>query len=106
MNTIDTEMGLTPGMAKIPEHTRRRIYHYIVQGRPTGDFLSAVISNDLFRAFGKADIENRHAMFDIVAYFYSHAPAECWGSPKAMTDWIALGGLSGRQAKAKKEAPA
>jgi hypothetical protein len=52
-----------------------------------GDFLAAVIRNNLKEALGRADIENRAAIFDIVSWWYNEAPSPCWGSPEKVKAW-------------------
>lgn len=61
---------------------------YAEAGVPPGGFLEAVLSNDLKEAFGRADENNRYAMFDIVSYCWNHIPAACWGSKEAVTEWL------------------
>jgi hypothetical protein len=67
---------------------RPGMQRYIEQGIRPGDFMTAVLSNDLFGAFGWADDINRRKLFDICAWLYNHAPAGSYGSPKHMQDWI------------------
>lgn len=74
-------------MSNVPMHIHGGIIRYIVSGIRPGDFLSAVICNDLRESFGRADEENRDALFYIVEWFYNHAPAPCWGSDEKMYQW-------------------
>lgn len=80
----------------LPPHIQGGVQRYIEHGTPPGDFLTAVICNDLKESFGRADEENIRRMFDIVSFFYNQAPAGCWGSEKRMMRWIKEGGLNGR----------
>lgn len=73
----------------VPIHTMGAIRRYVDEGIPTGHFLAAVFSNDLFGAFGKADLENRAAMFDIVSWIYNNEPGGCHGSPERVSEWLA-----------------
>lgn len=61
---------------------------YIVKHIPTGDFLRAVISNDLRSACDRADSVNLRNVPAFVAYLYNKAPACCWGSPEAYKQWV------------------
>ena len=79
----------------IPEHMRESVLAWIETGRPVGNFLTAVISNDLFMAIGKADDINRHALPDYMTYFFNYAPGGCWGSRKAVEEWHKQGGVRG-----------
>jgi hypothetical protein len=61
---------------------------YIDHGIPPGHFLSAVICNDLKEACARADSDNQKALFEITAWLYNYAPANCWGSEARMRIWI------------------
>lgn len=74
----------------VPKHDRDAIVRYIEHGIIPGSFLQAVICNDLREAFGQADYINTTALPTIVAWFYSHAPALCWGSRERMLAWHRL----------------
>ena len=50
----------------IPEHMMASLKAYIMEGRPVGHFLTAVLSNNLFEAFSRADDENASVMRDYV----------------------------------------
>jgi len=53
-----------------------------------GDFLTAVISNDLREASGRADVRNRRRLFEYVDYLYNFVPSICWGSKEKFENWI------------------
>lgn len=74
----------------IPDRMMGGIRRYIDQGIVPGEFLCAVIQNDLRETVGRADEENMGNLPAYVAYFYNEAPSLCWGSPKAMQEWIEL----------------
>lgn len=73
----------------IPSHLKESFDEYVSLGIPTGDFLRAVLENDLMEAFGRADDNNREIMFDICCYVYNEIPAGCHGSKQAVKDWLA-----------------
>ena len=77
----------------IPEYTKQAIDAYVQDHRPVGDFLTAVLSNDLALSFGRADEENRRALFDIVSYCWNEIPGPCWGSPKKVRAWLEVGAM-------------
>lgn len=56
---------------------------------PTGDFLRAVLSNNLMRAYMHADEVSTAAMRDIVTFVYNRLPSESWGSPERYAAWLA-----------------
>ena len=81
--------------SKLPEHMRDGFRRYIEKGIPGGHFMTAVLSNDLMGAFGRADDINRARMFDICAFLHNEAPRGCFGSPEHVNDWIKDRGLEG-----------
>lgn len=61
---------------------------YVKQGIPTGDFLKAVLSNDLMEAVGRADHWNQKTLVNICGYIYNELPKDCWGSPARVANWL------------------
>lgn len=64
------------------------IERYVREGVPPGDFLTAVICNDLKRAVSAADEDNRRNLPAFVGYFYNNCPSGCWGSKEKMYWWL------------------
>lgn len=58
----------------IPEMTRGSIMRYVEHGIQPGGFLTAVLSNDLYNATGRADRMNLAALPAIVRWFANHCP--------------------------------
>lgn len=58
-------------------------------GRPTGGFLEAVLTNDLFAAVGHADSYNIRHIPEICSYVYNELPSTCWGSEEKVAAWSA-----------------
>ena len=73
------------------------LIEYIVVGRPTGEFLAAVLSDRLRQAVIKADAINMQRLYDYCIFLDNCAPAGCHGSPTAFNDWLRSGGVMGRQ---------
>ena len=71
--------------------TMHALVQYIEEGRPTGDFLRAVLSNQLAESFARADDENERAIPALVRWLYNRAPGPCWGSPGAYAHWVRKG---------------
>lgn len=90
--------GHTNQLHLLPERMRGDVARYIGEGILPGQFLTAVLLNDLRSACERADDENRHLLFDYVKFFYNYAPGSCWGSPDCVNAWVAKGGLAGRGA--------
>lgn len=79
-------------LGALPEHMRCGVKSWIEHGhnsRP-GHFLTALLSNDLFGALGRADEENLNALRAYGVYFYCYAPAGCYGSPERFAAWKGL----------------
>lgn len=72
----------------IPASTRESLDQYNKHHLPVGGFLSAVLSNDLYGAFARADDGNLAALGEIVCYCYWEIPSQCWGSPEKVRDWL------------------
>ena len=82
----------------IPEHIREELELYRAGQHPYpfGDFLTAVLANDLVGAFKRADDQNTRIMRDYAAYLYNKMPGRCgdptrdyWGSCEAVANRIA-----------------
>lgn len=74
--------------AKIPPHMQEVIRRYVVERIPPGDFLTAVIGNNLREAVNRADAENLPLLKLYVHWFYNVAPGQCAGSPEKMQRWL------------------
>lgn len=72
----------------IPPHMLEAVEEYVKHGRPPGDFLRAVLENDLMRACGRADDENIANLPAYVCYLYNEAPSSCHGSRDAVNAWL------------------
>ena len=72
----------------IPAHMMGGLSRYVEHGIAPGDFLCAVITNDLFAAVQHADHENAANLPAYAAWFYNEAPSACYGCREAMDRWI------------------
>jgi hypothetical protein len=80
----------------IPEYMHGGIRRYVEEGKQPGDFLTAVICNDLLRSVERADDTNIRLLARYVMFFYNYTPHDCWGSEDKVKAWIAKGGLEGK----------
>lgn len=71
-----------------PPKVRESLERYWTDGVPVGDFLQAVLCNDLVGAFMRADEDNRKALGDIVAWVHGTLPCDIWGSREAYLSHI------------------
>ena len=79
----------------VPEHCREPLRRYIACGRPLGDFLRAVVSNNFSNAVARADNSNLPRLHDYMLFLNNHAPRKCWGSVITYGNWRRQGGLAG-----------
>jgi len=73
----------------VDEHILDIIDRYVKERVPTGGFLEAVLCNDLREAYNRADDQNFIALPWIVFYLYNEVPGDCWGSLRAVKNWLA-----------------
>ena len=73
---------------KIPERMHEGILNYVNHGILPGDFLKAIITNDLKEAVNRADDENLDLLVAYVSLFYNHTPFPCYGSKHKMDAWV------------------
>lgn len=61
---------------------------YVEHKIPTGDFLRAVLENNLVEAVSRADIHNINRLPSIVQYCYENLPHNCWGSKEIVANFL------------------
>lgn len=83
---------------KCPTEIVQSLTRYVIDGIPTGGFLSAVLENDLKEAFGRADDSNQLCLGHIVAYCYNEIPGDCWGSPERVNNWLKVHAIRRKEA--------
>lgn len=74
--------------AQIPERMQEALRRYVLERIKPGDFLTAVICNDLREAVGRADAENALLLRVYVRWLYNVAPGSCWGNPQNHQEWL------------------
>lgn len=72
----------------IPMYILEVLKRYIEYGHQPGDFLTAVLCNDLRAAVGQADDHNIVNLKAYIGFLYQEAPPLCWGSKERMRSWI------------------
>jgi hypothetical protein len=73
----------------VPEHLQDGLIEYIAARRPCGQFLTAVLSNDLKDTCAYADEISIYALRHIMVFLFTYAPGKCWGSPDLVAVWLA-----------------
>jgi hypothetical protein len=84
------EIAYRAGDFYIRDQMMPGILRYVEEGILPGQFLQAVICNDLVEACRRADEENLRNLPAFVAYFYDKVPQDRWGSREKMEAWIDL----------------
>lgn len=79
----------------IPRETIEGIHRYVEHGIQPGDFLKAVIRNDLKEAVGRADHNNLRVLKLICQLIHNYAPSDCHGSREKLIAWMRVGGTEG-----------
>ncbi len=79
----------------IPRHMAESLAAHVSVGRPVGGFLSALLSNDLMDAIGRADDNNVRLLKEYAMVLYNDTPSGCYGSRERFTEWQDKGGLAG-----------
>ena len=77
----------------IPEHMHEGLIEWILNGRPVGNFLTAILENDLREACARADEKNKYRLFNYIQFLHNNAPMGCWGSPELTEEWARHQGL-------------
>jgi hypothetical protein len=71
----------------LPKHFYDSLKLYLEHGCQPGQFLTAVLSNDLVRAVTYADPEAMASLKRIVQFVYNDIPSPCWGTPDRVQAW-------------------
>lgn len=78
----------------IPSHMHGAVRRYVMHGIAPGQFLTAVLCNDLKEAFARADDDNTAAMLGWVRFMHNYMPANSQGSLDQFRAWLERGGLA------------
>ena len=79
--------------AHIPKSIQRDVFQYIAFGTEPGQFVKALMQNDLMRTFATADEYNVTNIWKYCSFLYNYAPAHAFGSNQAYDDWTRRGGM-------------
>lgn len=81
--------------SNIPPVLMEALEAYVKTGRPQGDFMRSVITNDLGKAVAHADTDSQYALVALAIWLYNRAPSVCWGSNDKYESWIGHRGEAG-----------
>jgi hypothetical protein len=80
----------------IPPTSAETLANYVYHGLPPGNFLRALLANDLQSAFRYADLHNRDKMQWWALVVHLYCPGDCHGSYEIVDDWIDSDGIEGQ----------
>jgi hypothetical protein len=72
----------------IPERIMGNLLAYVEEGQAPGDFLYAVLTNNLFEAVFKADSEIKPIIPILVFFIHWEIPSGCHGSEEIVKNWL------------------
>ena len=78
------------------DHMKGAVERYLRHGISGGDFLTAVLANDLKGAAGRADSTNAELLREWAAWLYNDCPIDAQGSYDKVEAWCKSGGVTGR----------
>ena len=78
-----------------PEIIQEALRDYEANGHIKGDFVMAMLKNDLTNAIGRADSTNFRLIPAINCFIFNRLDSRCWGNPKKVEHWISHKGRSG-----------
>lgn len=73
---------------RIPRQVLASVYGYVNRREITGHFLTAVLSNNLFDAVGRADKESMESLRELVVFIHMEVPSCCHGSLENVAHWL------------------
>lgn len=79
----------------IPDYMQEGLIEYVLHGNRVGNFLTAVLTNDLKEACARADETNLQLLPNYVKFLYNHTPLGCWGAEDRVESWMERGGFEG-----------
>lgn len=88
MEFSKTEMETRAHASALPSYMIPGLMRYLVDRVEPGDFLMAVLENDLRRACERADDVNRATLANYVQFLYNYAPSPAWGSKEKVRAWL------------------
>ena len=86
-NALEAEFITTLLEYGIPIHLHGGLARYVFEGVPTGHFLNAVLTNDLYEAVNRADDSNQRAIAALAKFLFNNVPASCFGTDEKVTTW-------------------
>ena len=83
----------------LPFHMQEGMKAYLEIGRPTGDFLFYILSNNFVAAAYHADNINQHLLLSYCNFLYNEVPKDAWGKEETVWTWMKHHGFFGLEVK-------
>ncbi len=83
----------------LPPHMQEGMKAYMEIGRPTGDFLFHILSNNFVAASYHADDINKHQLFSYCNFLYNECHPLSWGKEEIVWTWLKHYGFVGLEVK-------
>lgn len=77
-----------------PQGSEKSYQNYYQIGADPGDFIRAVLANDLMSAVTRADATNLSLLKEHVNFVYNVLPFVCSGNLERVSTWLRIGGAS------------
>lgn len=92
---IEDRLVQKASACRVAPHLIAGLTRYISDGVRPGQFLVAVLKDNLMEAMGRADEEAAVNLKEICTFLYTHSPSGCSGSEKKVEAWIKKRGING-----------
>lgn len=73
---------------ELPEQSKESLYNYFVHGLEPGGFMTAVLTNDLYSAVGRADFVNIDIIPEYAQWLVNRAPRGSYGDGDTVQGWL------------------
>jgi len=70
------------------EEAKHHLNNYVLKRQAPGDFLRAMLENDLFGALRHADPSSKENLVAIAQYIWNEIPANIWGSRLRIQEYL------------------
>jgi len=74
----------------LTDNCKSAMFNYLLHGWEPGGFLTAVLTNDLYRAALVCDFENAKNLTFVARWVYHSLPRICYGDQARMNEWCSL----------------
>jgi hypothetical protein len=76
-------------LSGVPTHLQSGLLAYLTERRPTGDFLKAVLENDLAQAsLRESPGGEASGLRPLVVFLHNYVPPNAFGSPAVVQQWL------------------